>query len=107
MVNAIAPAARTRMTEVLPRWALPQEVVRRGEAFDRDCPLTSLRSSPGWRVRPRQISPARSSTCGGVASMSPRRRHPAEYREERPGPGRSSARCFPGWWQNWAVTKHR
>jgi NAD(P)-dependent dehydrogenase (short-subunit alcohol dehydrogenase family) len=32
-VNAIAPAARTRMTEPLPHWAVSDEV-RRGEVFD-------------------------------------------------------------------------
>jgi NAD(P)-dependent dehydrogenase (short-subunit alcohol dehydrogenase family) len=36
-VNAIAPAARTRMTEDLPHWAMSEEV-QRGEVFDRDNP---------------------------------------------------------------------
>jgi NAD(P)-dependent dehydrogenase (short-subunit alcohol dehydrogenase family) len=34
-VNAIAPAARTRMTEELPRWAVSEEV-KAGKAFDAD-----------------------------------------------------------------------
>jgi NAD(P)-dependent dehydrogenase (short-subunit alcohol dehydrogenase family) len=36
-VNAIAPAARTRMTEALPHWALSDEAAR-GEVFDADSP---------------------------------------------------------------------
>jgi NAD(P)-dependent dehydrogenase (short-subunit alcohol dehydrogenase family) len=36
-VNAIAPAARTRMTQELSHWAETEEV-RRGEVFDRDSP---------------------------------------------------------------------
>jgi NAD(P)-dependent dehydrogenase (short-subunit alcohol dehydrogenase family) len=36
-VNAIAPAARTRMTEDLPHWALSDEV-KRGEVFDENSP---------------------------------------------------------------------
>jgi NAD(P)-dependent dehydrogenase (short-subunit alcohol dehydrogenase family) len=36
-VNAIAPAARTRMTEDLPHWAVSDEV-KRGEVFDENSP---------------------------------------------------------------------
>ncbi len=93
-VNAIAPGARTRMTENL---GPPRRRPSRGSGTSAH-PRTSRRSSPGWQVRNRLRSPGRSSSLAAAASRSPGRGRAARGSTTgRAGTQPSSVRSSRSW----------
>ena len=97
-VNAIAPAALTRMTENLSMGAQARPP-RSPRSSTRSTRATSPRSSSGWAAPNRPTSPGASSTCSAARSAWPRAGWPVRAPTSTTAGTRPSwARSSPTWW---------